>query len=420
MVYNVLFLAKELDDIRPVGEILKSKLLDEKVSFNIELASKLEDKLELLEKNYFNLILSEFELLASQNFYIFTMELNSKIYSLKYDYQTDVSYEETILRGALPLITEKDNKEKIAQILLPKIEELKYCDSYTNLLIESMVELESAEDLANMMIGYGKSICKQYDIKGIDRSDMLRVLSILAVSLKKRSLIKTIRFFERMRVAEKIVDLLHKFLEPYTQEGYIIHTIYKHVQIELSEDKTHTKCCNSDVPTQIHDDVVEVIRLHKVFIEQGSDLEQIWIRVIDALNKSDAKEDSYDSFVRASMKLARYAACYKRGGLTSLDNNNGSLTFSIKCRERMEEGEIGAVFKDKIAFDESLVFELDENYAKLSLDTEIKGRSSTRVRATWDVDKRTPGACGNPTDRRDRFNPLRFRLDAGPAIAAGR
>jgi len=369
MIHKILFLSTQVDLFSGAVEILEKKLEGKDIIFELEIAHSLEERMEQIRKNRYTLIIAEYGTLAENGFCVFDFPISTKIYSLKNNKELDATFEETVLRGAQPIITEFADSPKIADVILPKIEETRFFDSYTNLLIDSMIEMESVDDVARMMNAYGKTICRQYDIKGTDKSDILRVLSILSLSFKNKSLIKTIRFFERMRVAEKIVKLLREFLEPSTKEGYILHAIYKHTQIEFFGNKNHDDCASVGVPDDIHRNIIDTIKKHKVYIEKGHDLELIWIKIIEALNHTDADKSSYDDFMKLSMRLVRYIICYTTGGVINIEEEPKKLSVEIIAGETLGK-HIDKLFED-YHFGENICIDIDGNTIKLTIDTNI-------------------------------------------------
>lgn len=375
MIYNVLLASKKISEIEALKDVLEKNLaVNKDVTFEIECVKNIEDKFNLIEQNYYNLILSDFSQLALQTFKIFTFQLSARIYALKENKKHDEVFEETVLRGAFPLIQKTFDHEKIAEFLIPKIEESKFSDSYTNRLIESMVQLESTEDIANIMISYGRTVCRQYDIQGLNQSDMMRVLYIFSISIKNRSLLKTIRFFERMRIATELLDLLHASLEPYKVEGFILHTIYQHTKMEIM-NLSHDQCCSTLIPEEIHGNIVETIKQHKVFIEKGLDLDHIWVRLIDTLNQTETEQAVYDSFLQNAIKLARYIICYTKGGVVTIETPENHLLFNIQTIKGMDKDDILSIFDKKSAIDEHITLEIDENRVTLSIDTNVLKKS---------------------------------------------
>lgn len=375
MIYNILLASKKISEIEALKSILEKNLTTNKdVTFEIECVKDIEEKYGLLEQNYYHMVVADFSLLAKHTFKIFTFHASAIIYSLKENTTQDDVFEETVLRGAYPILYKLFEHQKIASFLLSKIEESKFQESYSNRLIQSMIQLEGTEDVANMMVSYGRTVCKQYDIVGLNRSDILRVLAIFSISIKNKSLLKTIRFFERMRIANELLDLLHGSIEPFQTEGHILHTIYQHTKMEIT-GLPHDQCCSVSIPEEIHTNIVDIIKKHKVFIEKGLDLDHIWIRLIDALNKTETPQGSYDAFLNASIKLSRYIICYTCGGVVTMDSTESTLIFKIETIETIDEENIVKIFCAQCLHDNNVKIDIFDKEAVITLNTNIIQKS---------------------------------------------
>jgi hypothetical protein len=345
MVFNILLLHKNKQAIKGIKEaILENKTYD-KTTLNVEISDSLDEPYELIKGKYFNIIFGDFEIITSDSFRLFALPISTVIYSLKNDMLQNDLFEESILRGAIPLVGDIESKSFVESKILPIFDETKYKDSYSNLLIDSLLELKSCDDIANLMISYAKAACKRFEIDGLKRSDIIRVLSLLSISIKNRSLFKTIRFFEQMRIADELLELTHQFLEPYNIESYIIHTIYHHTKIDLI-GKSHESCCKNSIPKDIHDEIVDIIKEHKVFIDKGLDVEAVWVKLIDALNHIDIDTQVYDAFIKISNALTRHSIFYHQGAFISINKSSTSSTYSISPAISMNKDELESILSD--------------------------------------------------------------------------
>ncbi|MFW6307372.1 MAG: hypothetical protein ACOC08_01875 [Campylobacterales bacterium] len=345
MVFNILLLHKNKKALENIKDaILKNKTYD-KTTLNVEIADSLYEPYDLIKRKYFNIIFGDFEIITSDSYGLFALPISTTIYSLKKDRSQNDLFEESILRGATPLIGDIESTSFIESKILPIFDEKKYKDSYSNLLIDSLLEMNSSNDIANLMSSYAKAACKRFEIDGLKRSDIIRVLSLLSVSIKNRSLFKTIRFFEQMRIADELLDLTHQFLEPYSIEAYIIHTIYHHTKIDIL-GLDHNSCRRNSVPQEIHDEIVDIIKEHKVFINKGLDIEAVWVKLIDALNDMDIDTQTYDAFIKVSNELSRRSIFYYQGAFISINKAHNSSTYSISPVIHMDESELDDIIKD--------------------------------------------------------------------------
>eukprot|EP01022_Parablepharisma_sp_SALTPOND_P029853 TRINITY_DN7472_c0_g2_i1.p1 TRINITY_DN7472_c0_g2~~TRINITY_DN7472_c0_g2_i1.p1 ORF type:complete len:467 (+),score=29.71 TRINITY_DN7472_c0_g2_i1:147-1403(+) len=217
------------------------------------------------------------------------------------------------------------------------------------------------------MTSYAKAACKRFEIDGLKRSDIIRVLSLLSISIKSRSLFKTIRFFEQMRIADELLDLTHQFLEPYNIEAYIIHTIYHHTKIDLL-GQSHEHCCKNTVPKEIHDEIVDIIKEHKVFIDKGLDIEAVWVKLIDALNDLDIDTQTYDAFIKVSNELSRRSIFYHQGAFISINKASTSSTYSITPVVNMNQEELDGIL-ESIDIPESVDIKKDDRGFKVTVHT---------------------------------------------------
>lgn len=394
MVFNILLLHKNKRALKDIKDaILENKSYD-KTTLNVEISDSLSEPYDLIKRKYFNIIFGDFEIITSDAFRLFALPISTTIYSLKYDKSQNDLFEESILRGSIPLIGDIESKSFIESKILPIFDETKYKDSYSNLLIDSLLELKSCDDIANLMTSYAKAACKRFEIDGLKRSDIIRVLSLLSVSIKNRSLFKTIRFFEQMRIADELLDLTHQFLEPFNIEAYIIHTIYHHTKIDLL-GQSHENCCKNSVPKDIHDDIVDIIKEHKVFIDKGLDIEAVWVKLIDALNDLDIDTQTYDAFIKVSNELSRSSIFYHEGAFISINKSSHSSTYSISPVVYIEQSEADKIINSldlpdgiEIKQDDK-GFEITVYAKKLEDDNEVtQDNTSTNAYIQKPVNKR--------------------------------
>lgn len=339
MVFNILLLHKNKKALTIIKDaILKNKTYD-KTTLNVEISDSLYEPYDLIKSKYFNIIFGDFEIITSDSFGLFALPISTTIYSLKKDRSQSDLFEESILRGATPLIGDIESDSFIESKILPIFDGKKYKDSYTNLLIDSLLELNSSDDIANLMSSYAKAACKRFEIDGLKRNDIIRVLCLLSVSIKNRSLFKTIRFFEQMRIADELLSLTHQFLEPNGIEAYIIHTIYHHTKIDIL-GLDHNSYRRNSVPQEVHNEIVDIIKEHKVFINKGLDIEAVWVKLIDALNGLDIDTQTYDTFIKVSNELSRLCIFYYQGAFISINRAHNSSTYSISPAINMDGSEL--------------------------------------------------------------------------------
>lgn len=287
----------------------------------------------------YGVVVADLEFCSDNGFAIFGDIIETPIIAIidnLYDYSQRVVLEEAILRGAESFIPKNYTLEDIKNTVCREFDRLKHCDSYSNTIINSFVEFHSSSDISSKMISIAKIVCRRYNLPNVERADIYRALKILSVAIKTNSIIKSIKFFENIRIANAILNLLKKSIKPNDVSSNIVHMIYNFQRV-LFHNRPLKEYVTRQGDKKIYEEILKIFEQKEIFIESGLDLESIWIDIIEAVNAYE-KIDSEDSdeFIRCANLLSKFAIVYSKGAIVKIIKRDNKLEFILTMQDRRD------------------------------------------------------------------------------------
>lgn len=247
-----------------------------------------------------------------------------------------IQLEEMVLRGAYCYLT-----LPLDQVLLEKkidqiFGRIKYFDSYSNVMINALMRFHSSEDIAAKMISVAHVACKRFRISEAQTSDIYRILKILSIAIKDSSVIKTFKLFEDLRIANSILELLQDSLRPKKQVSSIISLIYNFERMKL-KNRPIESYRNEEIDSTLYEEIRSIFQNKEIFIENGYDLESVWVDLIEVLNNHQVGTDSdVDTFIGEAMQITRRVLIYYGGGIVKISQKVGEVVYMIAPQEMDE------------------------------------------------------------------------------------
>ncbi len=284
---------------------------------------------DMVKGREINLVIADMELARENGFELNIIFRNHPLVIIV---EPDIEFlylEESMMKGSSGFVERPLAYGKIESTMKPIIKKLRYVDSYSNSIINALLEFFSTEDIANRMTSVAKIACTKFKIDDKTSADIFRVLKILSVAIKTNSLIKTMRLFDQLRVAKRLIEILNHSIIPKDTVSNIIHLIYffelmRHRNKPFSEFKCET--CDLDV----YRDILLIFNKKEILIESGMDLENIWTELLESVNHAGIPIDEADSFIAHSIKITKRILVYYQGGVARILRNDAYIEFQIQ------------------------------------------------------------------------------------------